>query len=166
MIVPNSSRIDRGDAFPPLDVTLVGGRRLRVPEEFDHLFQVILFYRGSWCSFCQTQLKSFQAGLATLDKEGIGVLAASSDDEEHSAATIESLGLTFPVAYGLPVTETAGAIGAFYAEAPGRNAPYLQSTGFLLGPDHRAMVSVYSSGAIGRLAWQDVLGTVQYAKKV
>jgi hypothetical protein len=32
----------------------------------------------------------------------------------------------------------------------------------ILGPGGRVLLAVYSSGAIGRLAWQDVLGYVQY----
>lgn len=79
--------------------------------------------------------------------------------------TIESLGLTFPVAYGLPVIETARTLGAYYDDSPSHTAPYLQSTAFVLGPNRQVLLSVYSSGAIGRLGWQDVIGMVQYAKK-
>jgi hypothetical protein len=39
---------------------------------------------------------------------------------------------------------------------------YLQSTGFVLDPTGRVIVSVYSSGAIGRLAPDDVVGLVRY----
>lgn len=170
MIVPDSTRLDAGDPFPSLSLTLVGGDRLRAPEEFDHPFQVLLFYRGHWCPYCQGQLTSFQSSLAKLEAEGIGVLAASVDDEAHSAATVQSLGVTFPVAHSLPLLTTARAIGAFTGGNPGERAadrpPYLQSTGFLVGPDRRVLVSVSSSGAIGRLGWQDVLGLVRYVKQV
>ena len=166
MIVPDSKRLDAGDLFPPITFALSGGGELRAPEAFDHPFQAVLFYRGHWCPFCQAQLRSFQTlGLAKLEEEGVGVVAASVDDEECSAGTVASLGLTFPVAYGLPVTETARAFGAFYDGAPTHTAPYLQSTGFVLGPDRRILLALYSTGAIGRLGWQDVLGMVQYAKK-
>lgn len=44
---------------------------------------------------------------------------------------------------------------------------YLQSKGFVrvLGPDGRAIVSVYSSGAIGRLVPDDVAGLVRYTRE-
>lgn len=164
MTLTDSARLDTGDTFPTLTFALPDGKRLRVPEELDHDFQVILFYRGHWCSYCLTQLTSFQSGLAKLEAEGIGVLAASVDDEEHAAGTIEKLNLTFPVAHGLPVVETAQAIGAFYESSPARTAPFLHSTGFLLGPDRTIRVAVYSSGAIGRLTWQDVLGMVEHIR--
>jgi hypothetical protein len=42
---------------------------------------------------------------------------------------------------------------------------YLQSTGFVLEPRGRVVVSVYSSGAIGRLVPQDVIGLVRYLRE-
>ena len=93
------------------------------------------------------------------------MIAASVDEEKHSLSTVESLGLTFPVAHGLPVVETARTIGGYYDATPRGQAPYLQSTGFVLGPDRRILLAVYSSGAIGRLGWQDVIGMVEYAQK-
>ena len=41
---------------------------------------------------------------------------------------------------------------------------YLQSTGFVLDPAGRVVVSVYSSGAIGRLVPEDVAGLVRYLR--
>ncbi|HZA33692.1 MAG TPA: hypothetical protein VE505_02130 [Vicinamibacterales bacterium] len=110
--------------------------------------------------------QSFQSGLEQLAAEGIGVIAASVDGIDHARETKTRTGATFPIAYGLPVIETAEAIGAFYDPAPSHTAPYIQSTGFLLGPDGRVVLSVYSSSAIGRLVWQDVLALVRYIKKL
>jgi alkyl hydroperoxide reductase subunit AhpC len=52
----------------------------------------------------------------------------------------------------------AAATGAFVNDEP----TYLQSTGFVLDPEGRVVVSVYSSGAIGRLAAEDVVGLIRY----
>jgi hypothetical protein len=41
---------------------------------------------------------------------------------------------------------------------------YLQSTGFVLDPAGKVVVSVYSSGAIGRLVPDDVVGLVRYVR--
>jgi hypothetical protein len=40
----------------------------------------------------------------------------------------------------------------------------VQSTGFVLSPDGRVVVSVYSSGAIGRLVPEDVIGLITYLR--
>ncbi len=54
----------------------------------------------------------------------------------------------------------AEATGAFVNE----DLLYLQSTGFVLDPEGRVLVSVYSSGAIGRLVPDDVIGFVRYLR--
>lgn len=52
--------------------------------------------------------------------------------------------------------------------AAGRGPPlrsvYVQSTGFVLDPDGRVIVSVYSSGAIRRLVPGDVVGLIRYLR--
>jgi hypothetical protein len=50
--------------------------------------------------------------------------------------------------------------GAFVNEYP----LYLQSTGFVLDPQGKVIVSVYSSGAIGGLVPEDVIGLVRYLR--
>jgi hypothetical protein len=42
---------------------------------------------------------------------------------------------------------------------------YLQSTGFVLNLEDKVVVSVYSSGAIGRLVPDDVAGLVRYLRE-
>ena len=42
---------------------------------------------------------------------------------------------------------------------------YLQSTAFVLDPDGKVLVSVYSSGAIGRLVPGDVIGMIGYLRE-
>jgi hypothetical protein len=42
---------------------------------------------------------------------------------------------------------------------------YLHSTGFVLDPAGDVVVSVYSSGAIGRLLPEDVIGLVRYLRQ-
>ncbi len=71
------------------------------------------------------------------------------------------LGLGMAIGYGLPLKDTAAALGAFYEEKRG----VLHATGFVVRPDRTIAVAQYSSGPIGRLVWQDVLGLVQHYKK-
>jgi alkyl hydroperoxide reductase subunit AhpC len=52
----------------------------------------------------------------------------------------------------------AAATGAFINDDP----VFVQSTGFVLDPEGRVVVSVYSSGAIGRLVPGDVIGLIRY----
>ena len=156
--------LDAGDMFPTLPLQLIDGTTLTLPGGLKQPYNVILVNRGSWCPFCTQQLTSFQAGLAKLEAEGIGVLSLSADPLEAARGVAAKAGLTFPLAYGAPVDAVAEALGAFYDPSPAHTTPYLQSTGYVTGPGGVILSAVYSTGAIGRLVWQDVLGLVQYIK--
>jgi peroxiredoxin len=106
-------------------------------------------------------LAAFEKARPRLEEERISVVAGSTDSQEKAAKTVKEHGLTFPVAYGLPLKETAAKLGAFYDER--RNV--LHATGFVVKPDRTIAVAQYSSGPIGRLVWQDVLALVQFYKK-
>jgi peroxiredoxin len=106
-------------------------------------------------------LAAFQRAQDKLREEGISVVAASTDPLEKAKETVSEHSLTFPVGYGLPLEETAATFGCFYEER--RNI--LQSTGFVFKPDKSIVVAQYSSGPIGRLVWQDIVGLVQFYQR-
>lgn len=153
--------LNPGDGFPDLTLTVPGGMTVRVPETFAGQYGVMLIYRGSWCPYCNAQLSAFQRARDTLAAAGVGVAALSVDDEETTAALIAKLRLAFPVGYGADARKVAELTGAFVNPDP----LYLQSTGFVLDPDGKVVVSVYSSGAIGRLVPEDVAGLVGYLRE-
>jgi len=107
------------------------------------------------------QLAAFQRALDKLTDEGIKVVAASTDPADKAEETVRNQGVTFPVGYGLDLKKTAATLGAFYEERRG----FLQATGYVIKPDRTIAVAQYSSGPIGRLVWQDVLGLIQHYKK-
>jgi len=148
------------DLFPALTVALPGGRTLSLPDDLAGHFSVILFYRGSWCPYCNAQLRAFQRSLDRLTGVGVVVAALSVDDEATTQALITKHDLRFPVGHSADAHAVAAATGAFVNDDP----VYLQSTGFVLDPSGRVVVSVYSSGAIGRLVPDDVIGLVGYLR--
>ena len=150
-----------GDQFPALTVALAGGGTLRLPDDMVGHFGVILLYRGSWCPYCNAQLSAFQRSLDQLADIGVQVAALSVDDEDTTQDLIARHGLRFPVGHSADARAIAAATGAFVNDDP----VYLQSTGFVLDPDGRLVVSVYSSGAIGRLVPGDVIGMVRYLRE-
>jgi len=150
-----------GDTFPDLTLTVPGGETVPVPGVFAGGYGALLFYRGSWCPYCNAQLGAFQRAAQALAEVGVGVAALSVDDEAATAALIAKHGLTFPVGFGADARAVADLTGAFVNPDP----VFLQSTGFVVGPDGRVIVSVYSSGAIGRLVPEDVAGLVRYIRE-
>ncbi|HET6738096.1 MAG TPA: hypothetical protein VFH76_04155, partial [Kribbella sp.] len=103
----------------------------------------------------------FQRAASPLDEVGVRVAALSVDDEAATADVIAKHKLKFPVGYGADATAVSSLTGAFVNPDP----EYLQSTGFVLDPEGKVVVSVYSSGAIGRLVPEDVAGLVRYVQE-
>jgi len=153
--------LNPGAPFPRLTITVPGGQTLAVPDAFAGDYAVVLFYRGSWCPYCNAQLRAFQRSGQALADTGVRVAALSADDEATTAELIAKHGLTFPVGYGADASAVAALTGAFASH----DLAYLQSTGFLLDPAGNVVVSVYSSGAIGRLVPDDVVGLVRYLRE-
>jgi peroxiredoxin len=150
-----------GDRFPELEFRVPGGQSVRLPERFDGQFGVLLFYRGSWCPYCNAQLRAFERSSSVLAGVGVQIAALSVDDEATTADLIDKHALTYPVGFGADARAIADLTGAFVNPDP----VYLQSTGFVLDPRGKVVVSVYSSGAIGRLVPEDVAGLVRYLRE-
>ena len=156
-----TTQLNPGDKFPRIDLALVGGGTLPLPDAFAGRYGVVLFNRGAWCPFCTAQLRAFQRAAGKLDALGVSVASVSVDDEATAADLVAANDLTFPVGHSADARALAAATGAFVNDDP----LYIQSTGFILDPNGNVIISVYSSGAIGRLVPEDVLGLVKYVQE-
>ncbi len=149
-----------GDTFPSLTLPKTGGGLLHLPDNLAGQFGVVLFYRGSWCPYCNAQLRAFQRAKDELAELATGIVALSVDDEPATKELITNHDLTFPIGHSADAKAIAAATGAFVDPARG----YLQSTGFIVNQTGNVIVSVYSSGAIGRLVPEDVKGLIRYLR--
>ena len=153
--------LNTGDTFPSLDLSLVGGEVLHLPDHFAGRWGVVIFSRGSWCPFCNTQLRGFQRHLEQLNEVGAGVVSLSVDDEPTTQAMIDKHHLTFPVGHSADADHVSALTGAFVDA----ERHFLQATGFVLDPTGRVAISVYSSGAIGRIIAEDAVGMIRYSQQ-
>ena len=157
----NPPVLSPGDQFPSVSVALPGGDALELPDALAGHHGVVLLFRGAWCPYCNAQLRAFQRAAEQLAAEDTRVVALSVDDEETTQALIAKHGLSYPVGHSADADALNATLGAFV----NRDPDYVQSTGFVLDPEGRVLVSVYSSGAIGRLVPDDVIGMVRYARE-
>jgi len=149
-----------GDAFPILTLDTVSDGTVSVTHHLADHYGVVLMYRGSWCPYCNVQLSGFARAKAKLDELGIKAVALSVDNKADAAALVGKYRMNFPVGYGVDADRIAASTGAYVNDSP----RYLQSTGFVLDPNGKVVTAVYSSGAIGRLVAEDVIGFVRYVK--
>jgi peroxiredoxin len=154
-----SNLLTPGDAFPALTLNRPGGETLALPLHGE--YTVVLFYRGSWCPYCNAQLRAFQRAQDQLAALGAHVVALSIDDEATTQATIDKHGLSYPVGYSADARAIAESTGALVNP----DAGYIESTGFVVGADGKVLVSVYSTNAIGRLVPEDVIGFIRYVRE-
>lgn len=142
-------------------MTPVDAAPLRLPEDLTGHHAVILFFRGAWCPYCNAQLRGFQRAQGKLAEYDIKVVAASVDDEATTRELVGKHDLHFPVGHSVDAAAVAAATGAFVNADP----VYLQSTGFVLDAEGRIVTDVYSSGAIGRLVAEDVIGLIRHLRQ-
>jgi peroxiredoxin len=136
-------RLSSGQKFPSLQLPLVGGGKLSLPDDLAGGYGVVLIYRGSWCPCCHTQLTAYSRAKETLEAQGIKVAAFSVDDEATTADLVAERQLAFPVAHSVDPDWIAELLGAGVNDDP----RYLESTGFVLRPDGTVLTAVYSAGA-------------------
>jgi peroxiredoxin len=153
--------LNTGSAFPDLTVDVAGGGPISVREELAGHYGVVLFYRGSWCPYCNAQLRAFARADDQLYAVDATVVALSVDDEATTRDLITKHGLSFPVGHSADAHAVAAATGAFVHPQRG----CLESTGFVLDPVGTVLTSVYSSLAIGRLVPEDVIGLIRYVRE-
>ena len=53
--------LNPGAPFPSITLTPVDAEPLDLPDVLAGQFAVVLFYRGSWCPYCNAQLRAFRA---------------------------------------------------------------------------------------------------------
>lgn len=57
----------------------------------------VTFYRGSWCPFCNLQLRALQKSLPEIEHLGATLVAISPQTPDNSLTIVEKQELTFPV---------------------------------------------------------------------
>ena len=135
-----------GDTFPQLTLNIPGSQAIQVPGWFGGEFGVVLFNRGAWCPYCTAQLSAFQRAGDSL--------AQAASGWRRSGSTTRRPPRSSPPGTASPSRSAqrhARAVvrltGAFVNEDP----LYLQSTGFVLDPQGKVIVSVYQ--AAPSVAW-------------
>jgi peroxiredoxin len=148
MTYTNNNRLDIGDPFPEMTLSLVDGNFLTLPGDLN----------GNWSVCCRRQLSDFQKRLDDFAQRGITVIGGSIDTREKAHKTKERTKVTYPLVYGLNARVFAQQTGSFFDDKDG----YLHSTDFIIDPDGKVADAVYSTGPIGRYTPDECLSLIDY----
>ncbi len=106
-----------GDTAPMFDLPDAYGNRVRLADVLQDGPAVISFYRGSWCPFCNLELRALQREVDGAKQAGVTLVAISPNKPDVSEEMIDDLGLTFPVLSDSG-NEVASAFGLVYEMVP------------------------------------------------
>ena len=153
-----AQKLIQGDKLPDITFKLADGGTLALPAELPNRYLTLLFYRGHWCPYCRRHLTDYQEHLEELTSLGATVLGASVDSLEDTKALVETLGLTFPMAYGI-TSEDVAEMDPWHAEREGKD--YIQPTELLVLRGGTIFGSLYASGPVGRMTADEVLNSIR-----
>lgn len=85
------------------------GETVNLYDELSKGPVVLTFYRGGWCPFCNTQLKSYQELLPDIEALGGQLIAVSPQSPDNTLSQQEKEELSFQV-----LSDTNGLVAAFY----------------------------------------------------
>lgn len=77
-----------------LDIT---GATVKLSAIFAKGPTFVVFYRGGWCPFCNSQLHNLTEAKGEFDKRGVQLVAISVDQPGEEAKTQAKLGVPFPM---------------------------------------------------------------------
>ena len=86
-----------GDTAPDFALPDAQGRTVRLSEMLASGPVVLAFYRGSWCPYCNTELRGLQQALPQVEAARARLVAVSPQTPDSSMSIIDRQGLTFPV---------------------------------------------------------------------
>ena len=86
-----------GDRAPNFELPNAQGERVRLDSLLERGPVVLVFYRGAWCPYCNTQLRGLQEVLGDIHSLGATLVAVSPQRPDASAAFVEDAGLGFEV---------------------------------------------------------------------
>lgn len=114
--------LKEGVKAPNFTLTNPLGGQITLYDELAKGPVILTFYRGSWCPFCNIQLRAYQQFLAEIEILGGRLIAISPQSPDHSLSQKEKEELAFPVLSDLDCVVAESYNLAF--ELP----EYLQST--------------------------------------
>ena len=150
-----NQKLDPGNLFPDLSLSLVGGETMNLPGDLSNPMTLALFYRGHWWPYCRRLLAGYEARREAFAEQGVGLIAGSVDDKERTAEVAADLG--FPIAFNM-TKDDGDAIGSWWDE----KRQIIQPSEFLLTKRGRVIISVYSNGPVGRMDPNETLTLVRY----
>jgi len=136
-----------GETIPNVKLLDVAGKTVDLKAEVAKKPTLLVFYRGGWCPYCNTQLSDLRTIKPDMDKLGYQMIAISTDAPEGLRGTYDKTEVTYTLlsdadvaaakAFGLAFKAPARADEMLLKSSAGKNTGGLLPVPavFLLGTD-------------------------------
>lgn len=148
-------KLNPGDNFPHINLDIVGGESLQIPQDLGGQFNIVLFYRGHWWPYCRRLLAGYEALIDQFKELGTEIVAASVDDEKKTSEVAEPL--SFPIGYGVTRSQ-ADLMGSWWDET----RDFIQPSEFIISQSGKLMTSAYSNSPVGRMDPKETLTLLKF----
>jgi peroxiredoxin len=168
---PRATRLQPGQAVPPLRLRTLSGRRWDLAEhQARHPGQMVLIvvYRGVHCDSCRQHLRELAALVGEFAAHGVAVIAVSSDSRERAESAHEewalqglNIGYAMPLdailSWGLALSPGRGYAGSGIVEPPLFAEPGL----FLIRADGRLQAAALGVASFSRPRLRELLRALE-----
>jgi len=89
--------LHNGDKIPQITLPNVNNKEVEVNKYLIEGPIVISFYRGSWCPYCNLELKALQDNLSEIETAGGKLVAITPELPDNSISSVEKHNLKFEV---------------------------------------------------------------------
>jgi len=91
------SGLNVGDVAPDFTAKNQDEKEVNLKQMLKSGSVVLIFYRGEWCPFCNTQLKALEDSLSFITEKGASVIAVSPEKGENIDKTLAKTNATYAV---------------------------------------------------------------------
>ncbi len=160
-------KLSSGSSLPEITLPIVGGGKATLgrPQKEGN-WKLVFIYRGWHCPVCKqylTRLESLKENFLTTGAE---VIAVSGDPEHKAVSMVESVGLTFPVAYGLSIAQMQD-LGLYisHPRTPQEtDQPFAEPGMFAVNTDGKVQLIDISNTPFNRADLQELVETVEWIR--
>lgn len=157
-----------GEIMPGFTLPAASGEEFTfVPQKRDGGWQLLIFFRGSWCSACITALKDLELNRAFFEDEAIQLVTVSTDKLPDLKDMSQELQLSFPVLSD----EDFSILNQYDVYLHGDDAPYAD-TGvhgepayFLMDEEGKLLFQQRQTNPYGRPTADGLQKIVRFIKK-
>lgn len=94
---PEGFGLAPGAPMPMVTIADIDGRAVDLKGLADKGPLLLVFYRGGWCPFCNTQLRGLATASAEFQQRGVTPVAVSVDRPDEATKTKAAWSIPFPV---------------------------------------------------------------------